>query len=641
MSAFPAGKAKKPTHRRRVGTARPSHLMFTGGVGALIDLPNFSVLVNGLDDWRYDKLPVGLFEPVAEPRLLAAVRKVLGNTVAELRTAPWMEDDESDHSEAKRIGVPVRPFPQWLRCTACRQLDSLDSQVWGFENDQARRPDKARFFHKSCKRAKNKKPLAVAARFLLACTAAHLDDFPYAMFVHEGGPCPKADFPTLYMDDHGGNQGANVTIRCGTCGTKRNMNQALGKNGEANLPNCRGRHPHLSTFSPDGCKEQPKVLVLGASNQWFGQTLEAFSVPQVGASALAATIEKLWASLEHATSPAILDALLKAVTPLKQLADHPLDELFAAVELHRKKLAGGAGADDGALPDLRTPEWDVFTSDPVPEPSEDFTLLRDPAGVPIALRPLLSDVVQVERLREVRALIGFTRLDAPDPEEPAATTRAALTRSAPTWVPASEVRGEGIFLRVDEDILGPWEEVINGSADLEAPRKAFRQFRHNRRSERLTGPFDPMHGWPGARYIVLHTLSHLLIRTIALECGYSSASLAERIYAGTEEDPRGGILVYTAVPDAEGTLGGLVSLAEPEPLTRIVRRALKDAGHCSSDPLCAERLPKDGEDFLHGAACHVCLFLSETTCERGNRFLDRRFLVPVGGSQVALLPDGI
>ncbi len=109
---------------------------------------------------------------------------------------------------------------------------------------------------------------------------------------------------------------------------------------------------------------------------------------------------------------------------------------------------------------------------------------------------------------------------------------------------------------------------------------------------------------------------HLLIRTIALDCGYSSASLSERIYAGTEDDPRTGILIYTAVPDAEGTLGGLVSQAEPDRLVHLTRRALRDATRCSSDPLCAERLPQPHADFLHGAACHVCLFVSETTCER-------------------------
>jgi hypothetical protein len=145
--------------------------------------------------------------------------------------------------------------------------------------------------------------------------------------------------------------------------------------------------------------------------------------------------------------------------------------------------------------------------------------------------------------------------------------------------------------------------------------------------------------WPGPRYIVLHTLSHLLIRTIALECGYSGASLAERIYSTTGDDPRAGILIYTAVPDAEGTLGGLVSLAEPATWDRLLQRALGAARRCSSDPLCAERLPQAPADFLHGAACHVCLFVSETTCERGNRFLDRRFVVPIDDPKLALVPD--
>jgi hypothetical protein len=262
--------------------------------------------------------------------------------------------------------------------------------------------------------------------------------------------------------------------------------------------------------------------------------------------------------------------------------------------------------------------------------------------VPAALAAILTDVLQVERLREVRALVGFTRLDAPDPDDPDLVRRVRLGRGdRPTWVPASEVRGEGIFLRVDEDLIAGWAEEVAGSAAIAAHREAYQRFQHNRYSGRLPVDFDPMRGWPGPRYLALHTLSHLLIRTIALECGYNAASLAERIYARPPDDgdPRAGILIYTAVPDAEGTLGGLVSLAEPEPLERLVRRALTDARRCSSDPLCGQRLPQRPADFLHGAACHVCLFVSETTCERGNRFLDRRFVVPIDDPKLALVPD--
>jgi hypothetical protein len=184
--------------------------------------------------------------------------------------------------------------------------------------------------------------------------------------------------------------------------------------------------------------------------------------------------------------------------------------------------------------------------------------------------------------------------------------------------------------------MATWEDSVRDSNVVREHMEAFKRFRTNRYSDRLRTDFDPLHGWPGPRYIALHTLSHLLIRAISLECGYSSASLSERIYSGQDQ---GGILIYTAVPDAEGTLGGLVSLAESEPLTRIIQRALHDAQRCSSDPLCAERLPEAPADFLHGAACHACLFVSETTCERGNRFLDRRFIVPIDGDFPPLVPS--
>jgi hypothetical protein len=174
----------------------------------------------------------------------------------------------------------------------------------------------------------------------------------------------------------------------------------------------------------------------------------------------------------------------------------------------------------------------VFTAPVPPEPSDDFTIRRDPDGVPPPLAGFLTDVVQAERLREVRALAGFTRLDAPDPDDPDLVTRAPLSRDRPTWVPASEVRGEGIFLRISEQVVTAWEDRVRDHHVIREHKDAFARFRTNRYSDRLPGDFDPMRGWPEPRYVALHTLSHLLIRAIALECGYSSASLSERIYSG-------------------------------------------------------------------------------------------------------------
>jgi len=139
---------------------------------------------------------------------------------------------------------------------------------------------------------------------------------------------------------------------------------------------------------------------------------------------------------------------------------------------------------------------------------------------------------------------------------------------------------------------------------------------------------DPDEEFPGVRYAMLHTLSHLLVRELALECGYNAASIRERIYASTDGDkPQAGILIYTAAADSDGTLGGLVELGKPENLGRLLTQALARAGICSSDPLCSEHDP--GKDrSLHAAACHACSFVSETSCERGNRYIDRALVVP-------------
>src|SRR4029077_5839444 len=126
-------------------------------------------------------------------------------------------------------------------------------------------------------------------------------------------------------------------------------------------------------------------------------------------------------------------------------------------------------------------------------------------------------------------------------------------------------------------------------------------------------------GWPGVRYVLLHSLAHSLVNELALECGYSPASLHERIYAREPSDqggPMAGVLLYTAASDSEGTLGGLVSLGEPRQFGRLLDNALERARLCSADPLCAEHTPHTSEESLHNASCHACLFVPETTCER-------------------------
>ncbi|GAB3119852.1 DUF1998 domain-containing protein [Streptomyces calidiresistens] len=617
---------------RRVGAVRPSHLMFTSGVGSLVDLPNFSVLVRGLDSWSH----AGITDhDIDEPRLRAAVNRSLQRhgrrRIEQLRAAPWLEGGDTDPRgrAAQGVGVPVAPFPQWLRCTACNVLAAIDSDEFTFVNSNPRAPHEARFVH-DCKRGK---PLAVAARFTLVCADGHLDEFPYTPYVHHGQNCGKMPRPKLRMKDHGGNQAANVTLECVACGAKRNIREAMGGRGRRHLPRCRGRHPHLGAYERNGCDRDPVLMVAGASNQWFPITLSTLALPKAKGGDIDKLLDDHWPELEKVEDPREL-AFLARLTRFAFLREFDADTLFTAIVTRKEGATGPVPSAPDVQADLFGPEWDAL-SGPIAPPDDDFALRAVP--VPAPLDELFSDLRQAERLREARALIGFTRLDAPDPESPEIATRVELSRGTQNWVPAAEVRGEGIFLRVRDDLMAKWVTRVENSPQMRAHREAYGRFRTNRKSDRKTSDFDPFHGWPGTRYIALHTLSHLLIRTIALECGYGSASLAERVYAGDAQHPRAGILIYTAVPDSEGTLGGLVSLAGEGRFGRIVRRALADAERCSADPLCSERLPHPPDDYLHGAACHVCLFVSETTCERGNRFLDRRFIVPLCGAEELVL----
>jgi len=600
--------------RGHVGELRPSQLMHTYGVGATIELPEMTTLVLGLDDW-----PRVLGEPVSEPRLLAAVRAAVGEQVEQLLTPPVVP-------EGDRAGVPVAPFPRWLRCPVCSLLSPIDHGIFKFKPDPWR-PERTTFVHEGCPRSHSRRPpTAFPARYLMACQDGHLDDFPWVGFLHGGVPCRG----TLRLRELGsGGRPGDIQLQCDECRRQRRLSQAFGEEAKPFLPpRCRGRHPHLGTTK--SCQQQPPVtLLLGASNAWFAVQSSALSIPSQ-AGELAQEIDDAW-SILAVLPPGVefLDATLKTNPSLQALRARA--EQLGVPAVHDAVQARREGLADGDPGDLRTPEWRVLcTPDDVPE-LPDFKLRS--VGPPPHLAGVLEDVVLVERLREVSALRGFTRINAPDELGAQGGTVVALAREPPRWLPCSEVRGEGIFIRFPEPAMLEWESRYRDQGAAAGLLQAHRAWRQRRG---LPGE----EGWPGERYLLLHSFAHALIRELALECGYTASSIRERLYAASDPDqePMAGVLLYTAAPDSEGTLGGLVSLGEPEHLGPLLRQALERAQLCSSDPLCSEHDPRS-DNSVHGAACHACQFASETSCERGNRFLDRATLVPtLARGDVAYFP---
>jgi Domain of unknown function (DUF1998) len=603
------------TIKTPVGEVRPSQLLWTYGPGALIDLPSLSVVTLGIDRWEKDRCP-----PIQEARLLTAVRKVLGTQVDSLRMPPFQKSELVDVWSAEaNIGVPVRPFPRWMRCVKCGLLSPFDTGLFEIKENRYR-PERTRFVHKGCRGSKGDQPAkdadAVPARFLLACRDGHLDDFPWRYFVHgENGSCKG----TLRFFESGASlQTENLWVKCDGCGASRSMAHAFGKAGKENLPSCRGRHPHLDHFDHE-CKEEARAVLLGATNSWFPITLSALAIPQ-SQDPLSQLVQDGWEFFEELESEdevSVAVKTLKKTGALPGIDKYPPSSIWSAIESHRS----GGGQQDVSEADIKGPEWDVLTeSDP---PTDYPHFMSKKVGTPPAFSKQISRVLLLERLREVNALLGFTRVEAPeesgDPKE--RPKMAGLSRSAPDWVPASQVHGEGIFIQFDEQALKAWESSpAVGEVDqmLLGGHRGWRNSRH----------LDSEEGYPGIRYAMLHTLSHLLIRELALECGYNAASIRERIYADTAgEHPQAGILIYTAAADSDGTLGGLVDLGKPENLGRLLKQALNRSKICSSDPLCSEHDPcKDRS--LHAAACHACSLVAETSCEKGNRYLDRSLLIP-------------
>lgn len=629
-------------NRAKVGSARPSSLLYTYGPGAIMDLPGFSVMPAGLEDWDPIWKRRAYIPSIVEPRLLDVVRLHLGPQVDALRPFPWQPKRGAMSKEGSDLGIPARVFPQWLRCTGCDYLGPLTRYT--YTNTHPFRPDLAQFTHKSCpgrsgKSSGKRESPAVPAQHLLTCTNGHVDEFPYNLWVHRGLKCPKAETPDLKMIDANLGKSVGSTIRCGYCGASRGMAEAQGAMGRLKLPQvCRGRHPHLNAFDAE-CAAQPALIMMGASNLWFASTQSIIVMPRTDAEAKEVLADQLRTGIgldslkQFGEQLTVLKALAAvAKIDLTDVTDADLESAVAAAlappdseEERQEKLAQWDPVE------LLIPEWRYLQKPALfPQQQNNTGLMVTEMARGSELHSRISRVVAVNQMKKINAVLGFTRLDEMDRVNDLASRLVKLTRTGkPKWVPATEDRGEGVFLQLDLNAVAAWEELILAS-DLWKSHRAAHSRNFSRRFSETAKLVDPDTRLPAPRYWLLHTLSHTLIRGMAMYCGYGAASLTERIYGWTatpQREAAAGLLICTTASDSEGTLGGLVALSEPDRLQGLVLSALRRASRCSSDPVCSMRTPSDPEDFLHGAACHCCSFASETSCEKANRFLDRRFLL--------------
>ena len=474
--------------------------------------------------------------------------------------------------------VPVVSFPYWHVCSylKCGRL---------FDVRKYFNLDKYLKYGVTCPECHH---LAYPSRFITICDNGHMSDFPWKWWVHRGNSDCNGK---LKMYSTGNTSTlADMWVEC-SCGEKRSMSGATQRDNFDGVA-CLGHHPFRPNVKNQKCNKPVIPSQRGASNVYFAVTRSAISIPP-------------W------------------INPLYNLIDEHLrdidstysrNEFDEALERRMRNIK--------EFTEIKQMEYNAIThhNDPSYESNKRHFKAEEDV-LPQYLQKYFNRIIRITRLREVRVLLGFTRVDAPDPDADEQPNVVALSKGKnERWLPAAEVNGEGIFIEFNSDTLKTWLEsnAVNGLSQKYSD--SYREFCESK-------------GWKitvvrNAVYVLMHTFAHLMIKQMSLSSGYSSSAIRERIYFG---DKMSGILLYTGSADKEGSLGGLVELGNIEQMTTLMRDAFQEALVCTNDPECMSNLPAGKNS--NGSACHSCCMISETACENGNRMLDRGLVVPISGRE--------
>lgn len=605
-----------PAHR----PIRRGQLISPFGIGAMVDFPrDESLMPAGLDAWPHGKeqCPPESGWLVREERLEARLR------VTHFRLPPDHREPDLGTRFANQ-NVPFVRFPRWNYCHHCGGMELLS--LFASTRERCRGRD---YPQQSCAtRPANRRPFLIPVRFIAVCDLGHIQDFPFLEWLHRNAPI-RTDC-TLRLRAGRSSAGlSGITIEC-SCGQKRSMGDVFrfeeGKGGPlARIGiHCKGLRPWLGEVDAGktDCGHFLRVLQRGATNVYFPHVVSAIYLPfwaeEAGAD-IAAVLEQahVWTLLSQSTVNGRIDPMRCEI--VAGMAGVDAKRLEAAAQ---RKLEGGlisaanVGTDEE---EFRRSEYQAICDGKVGPQTELYVECANRTAYEPAVGRFFSKIRLVHKLRETRALAGFTRILPPDGTLTSPRLQPLKLDPAIDWLPAIKVYGEGIFLELDSSEVDRWtrsEGVMNRVAPLIARYNAARAARLQ--------PFRNVL----AKFVLMHTLAHVIINQLSFDCGYGSASLRERLYCDFTDQsrPMQGVLIYTASGDSEGTMGGLVRQAKAGRLEATVRRALDHAAWCSSDPVCIESQGQ-GSDSANLAACHSCCLVPETSCEEGNRLLDRALLV--------------
>ncbi len=564
--------------RRNEKPIRRAGLISPFGVGATVDYADGqSLITSAIDHWPFAEETCPAELKIDEDRLCDALN------ISEIRFPPDFE-----------LGGNIRAarFPRWQHCPRCH---SLRSQIAARDCNNP-----------ECLKKKVK---TLPMRFVAICPNGHIDDIDWMRWVH--GEALGSEGCQLRYTAGRSSSLSGITISC-SCGKKRSLGGLFSKaeNARGLQQPCRGHRPWLGAKANEHCEEMMQAAQKGASNVYFPKVESAIYVPdwlEKQSNKIQTLIRdpEFWGTIEATLD----DDQTPNKTIVKNYASRRgIDEtqLYLAIVA---KLKGEQTADKEV--DLKPAEYAAITSCAGSPEEELFVRGADLADYQAWVQKYFSGVYLISKLRETRVLSGFSRVQPPGPSDQA---RIQPVSQKVNWLPGIKVAGEGFLLTFNI-------EKLRSFGGLASPRLRASKIEENinRSNQKLGRECIKLR----PEELVVHTFAHLMIRAISYECGYGSSALRERIYVDlNSETPMAGALIYTASGDSEGSLGGIVRQAEPGRLEKSILHALKAADWCSSDPVCAET-EGQGSSGANLAACHACALLPETSCEYGNRLLDR------------------
>ena len=587
---------------------RLSHLLRHCSVGAIVRGPDYLMTVKDIREWT-DKSG----RPVGEPiRYVDGVRSALG-IKQELREPPVAKALDTGRVEGEC--VPAQRFPSWMRCPSC---GLLHYRPW-IGLPAVERPRCQESDPKKCKN----KPQLEQAPWALIHVDGHMADVPWHFLAHpkdgkgvQNQQQCRADWnePYLRLIDK---RATGRQLHCERCKAMSDFGDGL------QIPYGKTRRQPWTREEAEAADGMATVLEINDARVHAPQTCNALVIPPESRIRKGSIVGRLHSSsqklqqIERAKTPLARKGALNLIASelrcsVPQIED-ALKKIGKGYPLYGQNITQGILLENeyqalcDEMPDVTDDEDFVTRHHTLAWKAMAWNL---PAGIkPGKIIKAVSQLIAVNRLKEIMVLKGFKRLG----QEGTLVPPDIVGKSV--WLPALELYGEGVFFSLDEGLLIRWESH---------PTLGGRSNDFQRRFAATGLRFDP-EAIVTPRFLLLHTLAHLLIRQLETTAGYPAASLKERIYCTAGKLPMSGILVYVAVPDVVGSLGGLAELATPERFLLLLASVFDHAEWCSLDPVCSEH-GGQGPSLLNRAACHACALIPEPSCAYGNVLLDRTFI---------------